>query len=46
MQFGTLCKNMFPIASHKFRMIGMCDERKWVGMNGNKKSYLNVLFPS
>ena len=38
-------KNCFLLHAHKFRMTGICDERKWIDMHGNKKSYSNVLFP-
>jgi hypothetical protein len=30
-------KICFLLHAHKFRMTGMCDERKYIGMNGNKK---------
>jgi hypothetical protein len=30
-------KICFLLHAHKFRMTGMCDERKWIGMHGNKK---------
>jgi hypothetical protein len=29
---------------HKIRMIKMYDKRKWIDMNGNKKSYLMFYF--
>jgi hypothetical protein len=45
MQFDTIRKNYFLLHAHKFRMVGMCDEMKWIGMNGNNKSYLKSLFP-
>jgi hypothetical protein len=38
-------KICFLLHAHKFSMIGMCDERKWIDMNENQKSYLNDLFP-
>jgi hypothetical protein len=45
-----LCKSVYYIKicfllhAHKFRMTVLCDERKWIGMHGNRKSYLNALF--
>ena len=42
-QCRYLCKSVhcvkicFLLHAHKFRMTGMCDERKWIGMHGNKK---------
>jgi hypothetical protein len=38
-------KNLFHAACTKFRMATMCVKRKRIGMQGNKKSDLNVLFP-
>jgi hypothetical protein len=35
----------FLLHAHKFRMTGMCVERKWIDMHG-KKSNLNALFRS
>jgi hypothetical protein len=37
-------KICFLLHAHKFRMVRMCVERKWIGMHGNKKFDLNALF--
>jgi hypothetical protein len=34
-------KKCFLLHAHRFRMVRMCVERKWIGMHRNKKSDLN-----
>jgi hypothetical protein len=33
MQFSTPRKIWILLHAHKFKMAGMCDERKWINMN-------------
>jgi hypothetical protein len=34
----------YLVQAHKIRLAKMYDERKWIGMHGNKKSYLMLYF--
>jgi hypothetical protein len=40
----TRTKICFLLHAHRFRMVRMCVERKWIDMHENKKSDLNGLF--